>query len=123
MSESILTSINLAGGSFNVYYDTILDCISASSNTQTQCPSGWKAAILISYSMYINSNTNSNASLVSPIPMFNIGKEVIYYGTFIYESSDYGTYATSGTIRINSTDFTLLTNHNMITSGTIIFMA
>ena len=118
MADSVLTSITLAGGSFNVYYDTVISVMSVKNYTSNNTPSGWKAAICISCYTYMGNNWGT---LVSPVPIFNIGSQVTYNGTFIDSNSIYTVY---GFIRISSTDFNIngSASSNSITS-TIIFVA
>ena len=127
MAESILTSISLAGGSFNVYYDTVLSVISKSNTASTPCPSGWKAAIVISHETHVfQSNSNSVATLIQPITIFNISSTNInYYGTYIFNSSELGTYTAFNGITINQSSFNFNSEyiHSSITVGTIIFVA
>ena len=64
MAESILTSITMAGGALNIYYDTILQSKSGSGTGINNLPSGWKVCIITSY-------LNSNIGLVFPFAVFN----------------------------------------------------
>lgn len=64
MAESILTSITMAGGALNIYYDTILQSKTGSGTANNNLPSGWKVCIITSYS-------NDNISLVFPFAVFN----------------------------------------------------
>ena len=102
MAESILTSINLAGGSFNVYYDTVLGVHSSSvpnSTLSVTCPSGWKVAII--------NIAEADRSNLYAMPVFNLGNTGInyyipnsrggYFGVYVYltqiSSPINGTYA------------------------------
>ena len=64
MAESILTSITMAGGALNIYYDTILESKSGNGTAYNNLPSGWKVCIITSYSY-------DNISLVFPFAVFN----------------------------------------------------
>ena len=64
MAESILTSITMAGGALNIYYDTILESKSGNGTVNNNLPSGWKVCIITSYSY-------DNISLVFPFAVFN----------------------------------------------------
>lgn len=80
MADSILTSINLAGGSFNVFYDTILAQGTAGRHNSTSSynfsiPSGWKC-LLITFANYQNSDI-----LTDPVAVFVSNIDV--YGKFI----------------------------------------
>lgn len=127
MAESILTSINLAGGSFNVYYDTVLDIITNTSTNSTNCPSGWKAAILVSNRTRPLSNANSWITLIQPIVIFNMNSSttIVYYGIYIYEDATFGTYTSYGGISINTSIFTFKDDYPNSSQcyGTIIFVA
>ena len=126
MAESILTSITLAGGSFNVYYNTVLDIITKSSTNSVNCPSGWKAAILVSNRTRFTNASNSWITLIQPIAIFNMNSSsnISYYGTYIYEDAQFGTYVSFGGISINTSNFSLNTNFgNNTCYCTIIFVA
>ena len=126
MAESILTSINLAGGSFNVYYDTVLSVISVSNASSKSCPSGWKAAVVISHKTRSLSNSESWIVLCQPIIIFNVNSNSInYYGTYIYEDAAIGTCTAYNGITISQSAFNFNTNYsgNTINYGTIIFVA
>ena len=77
MAESILTSINLAGGSFNVFYDTILkqgDAGNVSAGGYDFIiPSGWKA-VLITHAH------NNGYNLLTPVVAFMPGYEIYGLG-------------------------------------------
>ena len=80
MADSILTSINLAGGSFNVFYDTILAQGTAGNHSSTSSynfsiPSGWKC-LLITFANYQNSDI-----LTDPVAVFVSNIDV--YGKYI----------------------------------------
>ena len=120
MAESILTSINLAGGSFNVYYDTILSVKTVTGSSavslSNSCPSGWKCAVLISCFIYLN----NWATLVTPIPIFNVNSSSIeYYGLFNIENN----MTTTRCIKISSSNFNIISNTGGSTGATIIFAA
>ena len=124
MAESILTSINLAGGSFNVYYDTILSVktVTGSSavSSSNSCPSGWKCAVLISCFIYLN----AWATLVTPIPIFNVNSSSIeYYGLFNIENNNNNNMTTTRCIKISSSSFNIISNTGGSTGATIIFAA
>ena len=122
MAESILTSINLAGGSFNVYYDTVLDVLSINNYEDYDCPSGWKAAVLISYETTVDRN-DTLVTLDQPITIFNISKEVVYYGKCIYVTT--GNSTVKECIQITSTNKVRLCAFDTFDNpiGTIIFIA
>lgn len=126
MADSILTSITLAGGSFNVYYDTVLDIITKTSRGSTNCPSGWKAAILVSNRTRFTNDGNSWITLIQPIAIFNMNRStnISYYGIYIYELAEFGTYVSYNGITINTSNFDLNTNYgNNACYCTIIFVA
>ena len=126
MAESILTSINLAGGSFNVYYDTVLSVISVSNTSSKSCPSGWKAAVVISHRTRNTSNGDFWVALCQPITIFNVNNNSIdYYGTYIYEDATLGTCTAYNGITISQSTFKFNSNYNSSTAnyGTIIFVA
>ena len=64
MAESILTSITMAGGALNIYYDTILLSKTEVGTASYNMPSGWKVCIITSYNY-------DNISLVFPFAVFN----------------------------------------------------
>lgn len=64
MAESILTSITMAGGALNIYYDTILESKSGNATGINNLPSGWKVCIVTSYNY-------GNINLVFPFAVFN----------------------------------------------------
>ena len=75
MAESILTSINLAGGSFNVFYDTILAQGSGGYSYTSEIiniPSGWKVILIINAR-----NGNTGAGLLSAVPIFTVATGTI----------------------------------------------
>ena len=122
MAELILTSINLAGGSINIYCDSILSVVSVGDRNSRSCPSGWKAAVLFSH--YYNSGYSSSYqnTLMQPIPIFNIGSSSVTYNA-IYVSED-GVYNVHSAITISNSSFSLSYGPNFNdTSGTIIFAA
>ena len=113
MAESILTSINLAGGSFNVYYDTVLAIHSDSTNMSTlsvSCPSNWKAAI-------INIATNTVCCLYA-MPVFNVSNNTID----CYIPSSGGGYFSA---RVNQTSISSPVNGHYVDNAvmTVIFLA
>ena len=122
MADSILTSITLAGGSFNVYYDTVLDVITVTSTGRKSCPSGWKAAVVISCITRTSSSSSTAITLIQPIPIFNNGSsdDISYYGTFINNQD--GTYEVYSAIVINSSNFSCPSGGNAV-AATIIFVA
>lgn len=80
MAESILTSINLAGGSFNVFYDTILaQGTAGKTNNSTSysfsIPSGWKCLLITS------ANYQDSDMIIEPVVVFVTNIDV--YGKFI----------------------------------------
>ena len=122
MAESILSSINLAGGSINIYCDSILNVITANDRHSKSCPSGWKAAVLISHYYYSGSSTSYQNTLMQPIPIFNIGSSSVTYNA-IYVGQN-GDYSVHSTITINNSSFSLSAGSSFVdTSGTIIFAA
>ena len=122
MAESILTSINLAGGSFNVFYDTVLDVITGNSSRSYDCPAGWKAAVVISYSRHID-NFNNDSVLMNPIPIFNTGKSVTYYGIFINTNYELERYVCASVVNVTDTQFRFQYSGSINYSGTIIFVS
>ena len=104
MAESILTSINLAGGSFNVFYDTILaQGTNGSANDNRSysftIPSGWKC-LLITTANYYN-----NYTLLNPIAIFvpNIGVQGLFIAT------NDGTYVVRNVGNVSDTRFNINT--------------
>lgn len=113
MAESILTSINLAGGSFNVYYDTVLAIHSDSTNMSAlsvSCPSNWKAAI-------INIATNTVCCLYA-MPVFNVSNNTID----CYIPSSGGGYFSA---RVNQTSISSPVTGHYVDNAvmTVIFLA
>ena len=122
MAESILSSINLAGGSINIYCDSILNVITANDRHSKSCPSGWKAAVLISHCYYAGANTVYQYNLMQPIPIFNIGSSSVTYNA-IYVGEN-GVYNVHSAITISNSSFSLSYGPSFNdTSGTIIFAA
>ena len=64
MAESILTSITMAGGALNIYYDTILLSKTEVGTAFYNMPSGWKVCIITSFQ-------HDDISLVFPFAVFN----------------------------------------------------
>lgn len=124
MAESILTSINLAGGSFNVCYDTVLAVFSISNytNANKNCPNGWRAAVVISHQRILNTNRNIG-TLVEPIAIFNTNVNCIYYGTYLNESTR--VLDVVSVITISASSFTLgyYNDYYETCIGTVIFVA
>ena len=125
MAESILTSINLAGGSFNVYYDTVLAVFSITGrgNANNNCPNGWRAALVVSHRRYLNLNGFHFGILVEPITVFNTNATCMYYST--YRDEDNAVLTVANVINISATSFTLQyysTSYDSCT-GTVIFVA
>ena len=83
MADSILCSINMAGGAINIYYDTVLAQGNLSSNrneNSISLPSGWKTVIIMSCRHVYNSEIHV---LIQPFPIFietsyNIQMPVLY---------------------------------------------
>lgn len=124
MAESILTSINLAGGSFNVYYDTVLAVFSISNytNANKNCPNGWRAAVVISHQRLLNTNREIG-TLVEPIAIFNTNASCAYNGTYLNESTSVLDVAL--VITISAASFTLgyYNEYHETCIGTVIFVA
>ena len=69
MAESILTSINMAGGAINIYYDTILmqNILSGGNfGTNISLLSNWKV-VLITSAQYTRASAET---LLFPFPLF-----------------------------------------------------
>ena len=84
MADSILCSINMAGGAINIYYDTILaqGILNAGGSTSnTSIPSGWKVVIILSAS-YSNSTGNIQDALLAPYPIFTDTSNYLYMLTY-----------------------------------------
>ena len=64
MADSILCSINMAGGAINIYYDTIL--AQGSVEGSVALPSNWKVVIITS----ARYQRNSQETLIFPFPIF-----------------------------------------------------
>ena len=71
MADSILCSINMAGGAINIYYDTILAQNKLNSNTHESAsvsiPSGWKTVIIMTGKSI---SDNDKYILAQPCPIF-----------------------------------------------------
>ena len=77
MADSILCSINMAGGAINIYYDTILAQNSLSYQYSIQSvslPNGWKVVIIMSARYEVN----SGETLFNPFPIFTNTNSFIY---------------------------------------------
>ena len=124
MAESILTSINLAGGSFNVYYDTVLSIVSISSynNRTNQCPTGWKAAILTAHSRHLNVNDDTGIML-SPMVAFNLNKQINYYATYLNVDKSILDVSIALTVNISNFSFGAYNDYHALCTGTVIFVA
>lgn len=72
MADSILCSINMAGGAINIYYDTILtqNTFNSSANAQNiSIPSNWKIVIIMTAQYHYNGSTEQ--TLLYPYPIFH----------------------------------------------------
>ena len=91
MADSILCSINMAGGAINIYYDTILTQGNLRSNSgsaaSTSIPSGWKAVIIMSARYVWN---DDNYILSQPFPIFIETSDYIQMpALYKYSNSEY----------------------------------
>ena len=96
MAESILTSITMAGGALNIYYDTILESKAGNGVYTQTAPSGWKICIITSYSY-------DTYALVYPFAVFNASLTTNVYYSGICMSSNNSVYYNETIIRFNST--------------------
>ena len=88
MADSILCSINMAGGAINIYYDTILaqSTLSAgASAASTSIPSGWKVVIILSA---IYGYNQVNQVLLAPYPIFTETSSYLYMISYYSSSSN-----------------------------------
>ena len=104
MAESILTSITLAGGSFNVFYDTILAQGTAGSKNDSRnhnftIPSGWKCLLITT------ANYRDSYILLNPIAVFVPNIDV--YGLCIITNN--GTYDIMNVGHVSETRFDIET--------------
>ena len=110
MADSILCSINMAGGAINIYYDTILaqnSLNSSGSTINTSIPSGWKVVIILS-AFY--SYDRIQHTLLEPYPIFtdtsNYLYMLTYYDNFFSGQSGFSmfnfAYVNSNRLSLNS---------------------
>lgn len=118
MAESILTSITMAGGALNIYYDTILQSKTGYGTSSYTIPSGWKVCIVMAFH-----NNNNRYSLLYPIAIFNASFTTAeyYHGIIIFEN---GVFGSGDVIMFNtSTSYSFAGINNSSNSWSLIFAA
>lgn len=108
MADSILCSINMAGGAINIYYDTILtqNTFNSSANSQSiSIPSNWKIVIIMTAQYHYSGSTEQ--TLLYPYPIFNntnswIPMPVVYNTTSFRIGLYHIAYVNSNYLRIGA---------------------
>ena len=118
MAESILTSITMAGGSLNIYYDTILQSKTGYGTSSFIAPSGWKVCIVMAFH-----NNHLVYSLLYPIAIFNASLTIgeYYHGITIDNN---GVFGSSDVIMFNtSTSYSFAGQNSSGNTWSLIFAA
>ena len=118
MAESILTSITMAGGALNIYYDTVLQSKTGYGTSVFNMPSGWKVCIVTAFY-----NTYAGYNLLYPIAIFNasITTGEYYHGIIINNNGEFGS---NDVVMFNSTTtYSFAGQNNINNKWSLIFAA
>ena len=118
MAESILTSITMAGGALNIYYDTILQSKTGYGTSVFSVPSGWKVCIVMAFH-----NARDTYSLLYPIAIFNASFTTgEYYHRITIDNN--GVFGSSDVMMFNtSTTYSFAGRSSSDNSWSLIFAA